>query len=219
MRIPGRFRVATLSRIGAATVMLIAPAISARAAEQPRGLLLRKGMIAWQTTLAQARPLVEENVRPKTLQLLANAKPEGFGCGVAGSGVTRCVWACCVDLGERDTVHFATLSFYNDKFYAYDVKFNTNLFPRLAGALVARFGPPSNESQENRTNFAPMQGGVSTFVVNLKRWDVDDVAVLLFDRGAGGPLVGELYVAYRPLARLASPPKPQDEPPPLKLPF
>jgi hypothetical protein len=56
-------------------------------------LLLRKGMIAWQMTLAQARPLVEENIRPNTMQLLANQKREGFDCQPQGNGVTRCSWA------------------------------------------------------------------------------------------------------------------------------
>jgi len=202
-------------------LVLAAPFAGASAAEEPRGLLLRRGMIEWQMPLAKARPLVEENIRPKTLQLLANQKPEGFGCQPdENHRVTRCVWACCVDLGERDLVHFATLSFYDDKFFAYDVTFNTSLFAQLATALAARLGPPSRETQETRTSIRPLGGGVSSYVVNLRRWDVGDAAVLLFDRGGGGgELAGELYATYLPLARQANPPRPQDEAPPVKLPF
>jgi hypothetical protein len=189
-----------------------------QAAEEPRGLLLRKGMIAWQMTLAQARPLVEENIRPNTMQLLANQKKEGFGCQPQGKGVTRCIWACCVDLGEPDTLHFSTLSFYNDKFYAYSVNFNTTQFPRIAAALAARLGPPSREEQENRSNFNVMQGDLNTYIVNTKRWDIGNVMILLADRG-GGQFAGQLYATYLPLARQVTPPMRQDEVPPSKLPF
>jgi hypothetical protein len=199
--------------------LIVAPAIGA-AAEPPQGLLLRKGMIAWQTPLAQARPLVEENIRPNTMHLLANQKPEGFGCQPQGNRVSRCIWACCVDLGEHDLVHFATLSFYDDKFYAYDMTFATNLFPALASALVARLGPASKETQENRTALNPLGGGINSYMVTVRRWDVGDTVVLLYDRGGnGGQLAGELYATYLPLARQADPPKPRDEPPPVKLPF
>jgi hypothetical protein len=218
---PGHRHGAALWLVGALLALFLAtPFAGARAAEEPHGLLLRRGLIAWQMPLAQARPLVEENIRPKTLQLLANQKPEGFGCQPQENHVTRCVWACCVDLGERDLVHFATLSFYDDKFFAYDLTFNTNMFPQLGEAIAARFGPPSRETQETRSNFNALRGGLNSYVVSQRRWDVGDVAVLLFDRGGGGgELAGELYVAYRPLARQATPPKPQDEAPPVKLPF
>ena len=175
-------------------------------------------MIAWQMTLVQARPLVEENIRPNTMQLLANQKKEGFGCEPQGKGVTRCTWACCVDLGEPDVVHFSTLFFYNDKFYAYSVKFNTNQFPRIAAALAERLGPLSREEQENRSNLNVLQGGLNTYLVNTKRWDVGNVVVLLADRG-GGQFAGELYAAYLPLARQATPPRQQEKAPPSKLPF
>ncbi|HUB15767.1 MAG TPA: hypothetical protein VMB34_27725 [Acetobacteraceae bacterium] len=205
------------------SAVLLAAVVTAAAvaAEPPQGLLLRKGMIAWQTPLAQARPLVEENIRPKTVQLVVtHEKPPGFGCQPQGKGVTRCVWACCVDLGERDLVHFATLSFYDDKFYAYDLTFDTKLFSALADALAARLGPASKEAQENRTSLNPVVGGVSSYVVTLRRWDVGDVVVLLFDHGGDGHmLAGELYVTYRPLALQAAPPKPQDQSPPVRLPF
>jgi hypothetical protein len=189
-----------------------------QAADEPRGLLLRKGMIAWQMPLAQARPSVEENMHPNTLQLLANQKKEGFGCEPQGQGVTRCIWACCVDLGEPDIVHFSTLWFYADKFYAYSVKFSTNQFPRLSAALAARLGPPSRDEQENRSTYNVLQGGINTYIVTTKRWDVGNVVTLLSDRG-GGQLAGELYATYLPLARQATPPKATDEAPPPKLPF
>lgn len=207
-----------LPSAGTLAVVLLLTTDVGRAADEPRGLLLRKGMIAWQMSLAQARPLVEENIRPKTMQLLANQKKDEFGCEPQGKGITRCIWACCVDLGEPNTVHFSTLWFYNDKFYAYSVKFNTNQFPRLSAALAERLGPPSHEGQENRSNFNVLQHGINTYIVNEKRWDVGNVVTLLSDRG-GGQFAGELYATYLPLARQATPPKPKDEAPPPKLPF
>jgi len=177
------------------SAVLLAAVVTAAAvaAEPPQGLLLRKGMIAWQTPLAQARPLVEENIRPKTVQLVVtHEKPPGFGCQ----------------------------PFYDDKFYAYDLTFDTKLFSALADALAARLGPASKEAQENRTSLNPVVGGVSSYVVTLRRWDVGDVVVLLFDHGGDGHmLAGELYVTYRPLALQAAPPKPQDQSPPVRLPF
>src|SRR5713101_6989892 len=91
------------------------------ASEEPGGLLLRKGLVRWQLPLKEARTFIEENIRPKsqTLNLLAGQKQEeeGFRCEQeATPGVTRCIWACCVDLGVKDTVYFATLWFYNDRF-------------------------------------------------------------------------------------------------------
>ena len=200
-------------------VLLLCTGIG-QAAEEPRGLLLRKGMIAWQMPLAQARPLVEEKIRPNTMQLLVGQKKDEFGCQPQGKGVTRCIWACCVDLGEPDIVHFSTLSFYNDKFYAYSVNFDTNQFPRIAAALVARLGRPSRDEQENRSNLNVLQGGLNTYIVNTKRWDVGNVVILLADRG-GGQFAGQLYATYLPLARqaTAAPPERQDEAPSPKLPF
>jgi len=206
-----------LPRVGTLIVVLLLSSVG-HAAEEPRGLLLRKGMIAWQMNLAEARPLVEENIRPNTVQLLANQKKDEFGCGPQGKGITRCVWTCCVDLGEPDTVHFSTLWFYDDKFYAYSVNFGVNQFTRIAAQLAVRLGPPSREEQETRPNFNATMGGLSTYIVNTKRWDVGDVVILLADRG-GGPLASQLYATYLPLARQAKPPRPQGEAPSAKLPF
>jgi hypothetical protein len=205
-------------RIGPLMIVLLLCIGTGQAAEEPRGLLLRKGMVTWQMPLAQARPLVEENIRPNTMQLLANQKKEEFGCKPQDKEITRCVWACCVDLGEPDIVHFATLSFYNDKFYAYSVNFNTNQYPRIGAALAARLGQPSREEHENRSNLNVLQGGLNTYVVNTTRWDVGNVVILLADRGAG-QFAGQLYATYLPLARQATPPRAQDEAPAPKLPF
>ena len=191
---------------------------AAQANEEPHGLLLRKGMITWQMTLAEARPFVEENVRPNTMHLLENQKKEGFGCQPQSNHVTRCTWACCVDLGEPGIVHFSTLLFYENQFYGYFVNFNTVQFPRIANALAARLGPPSREEQTNRTNFNVLQGGFDTYLVNTKRWDVGNVVMLLSDRG-GGQFAGQLYTAYLPLARQAAPPRRQGKAPAAKLPF
>jgi hypothetical protein len=175
-------------------------------------------MIVWQMPLAQAKPLVEEDIHPNTMQLLANQKKEGFGCQPQGKEVTQCVWACCVDLGEPGIVHFSTLWFYDDKFYAYAVNFHTNQFQRIASALAVRLGPPSREEQENRSNLNVLQGGLNTYIVNTKRWDIGNVVLLLADRGAG-PLAGQLYATYLPLARQATPPRREDTKAPPKLPF
>ena len=115
-------------------------------------------------------------------------------------------------------MHFARLSFYRDKFYAYSVNFNTAQYGRIAAAVTARLGKPSREDQESLPSVNVMNGGFTTRVVNTKRWDVGDVVVLVSDRGAG-ELAGQLYAAYLPLARQATPPKPQTPAPPAKPPF
>jgi hypothetical protein len=100
--------------------------------EEPRGLLLRKGLLTWQATVNDARRFIEENIHPNIPTLIRGQKQAGFGCELQGGpGVTRCTWACCVDLGEKDIVHFATLWFFNDRFYAYDVAFNIAQYSRL----------------------------------------------------------------------------------------
>jgi hypothetical protein len=189
--------------------------------DEPRGLLLRKGSVPWETTLADARRLVEEDIRPNLPNLLRDRKPVGFGCERGGKvGVVVCNWACCVDLGLQGTVHFATLWFLNDRFYAYDVAFNTGQFPGLQAALVSRLGPPSKEQQESRVAPGLTMQGMSSYVVNTKRWDAGDTVVVLADRGGQGkPLAGHLYVAYLPIAREAAPPPAEDTIPRAKLPF
>jgi hypothetical protein len=167
--------------------------------EEPRGLLLRKGLLRWQTPVKEARNFVEENIRPTTPNLLAGNKDEqGFRCEEQTTrGVTRCVWACCVDLGEKDKVHFATLWFYNDGFYAYDVAFDTVSFTSLFSALEGRLGKPSAEEQESQ--FSPTSAlgeyGISSYIINTKRWDTGNTVVRLSDRGGQGrPLAGHIYV-------------------------
>jgi len=208
----------TLLRSIALAVAILPCIAIVHAVEEPHGLLLRKGLIAWQVSLAQARPMVEENIRPNTMHLLKDQKTEGFGCEQQRNGVTHCTWACCVDLGEPNTVHFSTLWFYNDRFYAYSVNFNTNQFPRIGAALAKRLGPPSKELQETRANFNFALGGPTSYIVNTQRWDVGNVVVLLSDRG-GGLFAGQLYATYLPLARQATPPRQQDAAPAPKLPF
>ena len=191
------------------------------AADEPGGLLLRKGMVQWETTLAEARKLVETDIRPNMPNLLRDQKPLGFGCERGGKvGVVVCNWACCVDLGLKDNVHFATLWFLNDRFYAYDVAFNTGQFPGLLAALVSRLGAPSKEEQESRIVPNLMTQGMGSYVISTKRWDAGNTVVLLSDRGGQGkPLAGHIYVAYLPLAREAAPPPTEDTTPRAKLPF
>jgi hypothetical protein len=193
------------------------------ASEEPQGLLLRRGLVGWQVTLQNARAFVEENVRPKTLRLLRDQKEEGFRCEKERvPGVLHCVWACCVDLGEKEIFHFATLWFYDDRFYAYDVVFNTGEFPSLFSILQARFGKPTKEEQTSQMapNFALRGLGMSTYIVNTRRWDIGNVVVLLSDRGGEGkPLAGHIYVAYMPLLRATIPQKKEDTGSGAKLPF
>jgi hypothetical protein len=193
----------------------------ARASEEPRGLLLRKGLVNWQATPSEARTFIEENIHPNTLKLLPNQKQEGFRCEPEASrGVSHCVWACCVDLGEKDLVHFATLWFYNDRFYAYDVAFNTSQFSGMYSMLVNKFGAPSKETQESAMTSSFMLEGINTYIVNTKRWDSGNVIILLADRGGQGkPLAGHIYVTYVPLAREAMPTKQNGNESGGKLPF
>src|SRR5215831_15768957 len=195
----------------------------ALANEEPRGLLLRKGLVNWQVTLNEARTFIEENIHPRTLHLLRNQKEEGFRCERESvQGVSRCIWACCVDLGEKGIVQFATLWFYNDSFYAYDVAFDTGRFPRLFSTLETKFGKPSKEEQLSQMAPNLMLGGfgLSTYIVNTKRWDISNVVVLLSDRGGQGkPLVGHMYVAYMPLLRETIPAQKENKGTGAKLPF
>lgn len=197
------------------------------ASEAPGGLLLRKGLVRWQLPLKEARTFIEENIRPPSqrLNLLKGQekeKEEGFHCEQkATPGVTQCIWACCVDLGVKDTVYFATLQFHNDRFYAYNVVFPTGLFPRLFATLEKKFGRPSKEEQESQSDYASMLlgRGVSNYIVNTKRWDVGNTVILLADRGGQGkPLAGYIYVAYLPLAR-AIPTEKKNSEPSAKTPF
>ena len=73
MRSVDRSRTTASGIAGALAAAAMLGAGAGQAAEEPRGLLLRKGMIAWQMPLAQATPLVEADIRPNTLQLLAAA--------------------------------------------------------------------------------------------------------------------------------------------------
>ena len=125
-----------------------------------------------------------------------------------------------MDLGEKDIVHFATLWFYNDRFYAYDVAFDTVQFPRLLSTLATKFGKPSKEEQASQVAPNFMMGGMSTYIVNTKRWDLGNAVVLLSDRGGHGkPLAGHMYVAYMPLLRETIPAKKEDNETRAKLPF
>jgi hypothetical protein len=210
-----RFNILVLSLI-----LLLVGQVSA--SEEPQGLLLRKGLVRWQLTLKDARTFIEENIRPNTLRLLTTQKEEGFGCErEATPGITRCIWTCCVDLGAENTVHFATLWFYNDRFYAYDVAFATVQFPRLFAQLEKKFGRPSKEEQESRINptFMLNHYGMNNYIVNTKRWDVGNTVILLADRGGQGkPLAGHIYATYLPLARKIPMEKKNSEPS-AKLPF
>ena len=189
--------------------------------EEPRGLLLRKGLVRWEAPLKEARTVIEEDIRPQIPILLKGQKEEGFRCEEqAPPGVTRCVWACCVDLGVKDSVFFATLWFYKDRFYAYDVGFPTAQFPGLFATFEKRFGKPSKEEQESQVDYSSMilGSGVGTYIVNSKRWDIGNTTIVLADRGGQGkPLAGHMYVLAVPIAREIPSEKKSESSP--KLPF
>lgn len=193
----------------------------ARQSEEPQGLLLRKGLVRWQASLKEARTFIEEDIRPRSLILLKGQKEEGFGCEQqAPRGVTRCIWACCVDLGVKDTVYFATLLLYQDRFYAYDVTFPTGLVPGLFTTLEKRFGKPSKEEQGTQIDYSgmPLGSGVSTYIVNTKRWDTGNTTILFADRGGQGkPLAGHMYVVFTRIAREIPAEKKSESPPKLPL--
>ena len=203
----------------AGTILLLC---GAAPAEEPQGLLLRKGAVKWEMTLTDARKLVEADIRPNTLKLLRDQKQDGFGCERGGqTGVVVCNWACCVDLGLPNTVHFARLWFLNDRFYAYDVAFGTAQFPDLYGVLVKRLGEPSKQQQDTVMALNLMvQGMGGNYIVSTKQWDLGATVVQLADRGGlGNAMTGHIYVAYLPLAREAAPPAKEDTAPRAKLPF
>jgi hypothetical protein len=195
--------------------------VTASAGDEPQGILLRKGIVKWTSSLTQARPFIETDVRPKSICLLRDCKPPGFRCErESARGVVHCSLACCVDLGEKNTLQFATLWFYNDQFYAFDVSFGTLQFGPLDAAMTNRFGPPSRQTEATLTVPNFVAGGINTYVAMTRRWEAGDTVILLSDRGGEGkPLVGHVFVAHMPLYRQAVPP---DNAPPTnsaKLPF
>ena len=104
----------------------------------------------------------------------------------------------------KDTVYFATLWFYKDRFYAYDVAFPTGLFPGLFATLEKRFGRPSKEEQGSQIDYSSafLGSGVSSYIVNTKRWDTGNTTIVLADRGGEGkPLAGHMYVVAVPIAQ------------------
>lgn len=197
------------------------------AGEEPKGLTLRKGQVRWRASLKEARQFIEEDMkleRPsfKPLLKLRGQKdeppppPEGFSCSKGDDpGVVYCRLACCVDLGEQNIVHFATMWFHNDRFFAYRVTFNTNYFDNLSSALERRFGKPTKEDQETVINPNPFawKYGLSNFLKHTKRWETETTSVTLADRGGEGkPLVGDMAIAYLPIAREVKKGKDENKP-------
>lgn len=136
-------------------------------------------------------------------------------------GVVYCRLACCVDLGAKDIVYFATMWFYNDRFYAYLVKFTTTYFNNLASAFGGQLEKPTKEDQETVTNPTPFawQYGFGIFVKHTKHWKTETTVVMLADRGGEGkPLVGEMVVVYVPISSKVSRTRERDEPK-LDVPF
>lgn len=187
----------------------------ALAVEEPKGLIMRGGLVRWRASLKEARGPIEEEIVHKGPQPLLKMRgqpdppDDKFSCQKGDeAGVVYFTWACCVDLGEKDIVHFATLWFHNDRFYAYEVNFDSDYFSELATTLGTRFGKPSKEEQETQVNrnLWQLQHGMGSFLVNKKRWETETTRVSLRDRGGhGGIGAGSLTVIYKPIANEISP--------------
>jgi hypothetical protein len=198
------------------------------AGQEPKGLILRKGQVRWGASIKEARQFIEADVKPDRIPRLIKPPPgekeeeEGFSCSKGDEpGVLYCRLACCVDLGEKNIVHFATMWFHNDRFYGYRVTFNTNYFNNLTSALGRRFGKPTKEDQETVTAPNPLawQFGFGTFLKHTKRWETETTIIMLSDRGGEGKaLVGEMVVVYVPILREVSRTREKNEPK-VDLPF
>jgi hypothetical protein len=172
------------------------------AAEEPFGLILRKGLIVWKSTLQQARNFIEEDIHPDT------SRPRSFACEQTDSpGVLRCSLACCVDFGEGETLRFATLYFYKDQFYHYNIAFPLALYRKIADATKKKYGKPTKSEEGTMTN---LRG--DRFDNLVEQWRQENTLIVLSSRGGGGKIfLSYLDVYYTSIYRqiLENQPKPK----------
>jgi hypothetical protein len=198
-------------------VLLLSGAPAFTSAEEPVGLLLRKGTIAWKASLQQARNFIEEDMRPSTsgrmkvLRSDAVKDDNKFSCRQLDSpGVLRCQLACCVDLGEGDTLRFATLYFENDQFYRYDITFPLALYKQMEEATQKKYGKPTKSEENIITNLHGNQ-----FNSIIEQWKLKNTLVVLGSRGGAGKIfLSYIHVYYIPLAQEVTKNEPK-----MKLPF
>ena len=176
-------------------------------AEEPFGLILRKGSIVWKSTFQQARNFIEEDMRPdapRRMLTLGGNKDDReeddnkFSCGQTDTpGVLRCTLACCVDFGEGKTLRFATLFFYRDQFYHYKITFPLALYQKIAEASKEKYGKPTKSEESMMTN---LRG--DRFNNLVEQWKLENTLVVLGSRGGGGKVfLSHLDVYYLPIYR------------------
>jgi len=137
----------TRQAISFLVVFLLAGTPVLSGAEEPVGLTLRKGTIAWKATLQQARKFIEEDMQPDTY------RPRSFSYEQTDSpGVVRCDLASCVDFGEGKTLRFATLYFHKDQFYHSKITFPVALYQKMAEATRKKYGKPTKSEEGTITN-------------------------------------------------------------------
>jgi hypothetical protein len=193
-------------------------------ADEPPGLVLRKGTIAWKATLQQARNVIEEDMRPATSeasrileQLAKRPRSEQdrddnkFGCRRLDSiDVLRCHLACCVDFGEEKTLRFATLYFKNDRFYRYDIAFPLALYKKVETATKQKYGKPTSTEENPLMN---LRG--DRFSTIVEQWRRGNTLLVLGSRGGEGKIfLSYIEAYYLPIARQVAESEPK-----VKLPF
>ncbi len=156
----------------------------ANAEEEPPGLLMRKGLIKWGVSQAEARKATED------------VSSLRFSCGAEDpTGVVSCTWACCVDLGEETTKYFATLWFHHRRFFKYEVTFSPKKFPSLVEAFEKRLGAPEKNAQSTIQN---RMG--TTFDQEERQWRTKNTEVQIAKRGGHGKFdIGYFVVIYAPI--------------------
>jgi|RhiMethySRZTD1v2_1073278.scaffolds.fasta_scaffold138734_4 hypothetical protein len=182
-------------------------------AEEPLGLILRKGSIVWKSTLQQARNFIEEDMRPNRPLRMKTFRPKDsgddtekdtekddrkFSCEKTDSpSVLRCNLACCVDFGEGKTLRFATLYFYGDQFYQYKIAFPLDLYQKIAEANKQKYGKPTKSEESVMTN---LRG--DRFNNLVEQWKLENTLVVLGSRGGEGKIfLSHLDVYYLPIYR------------------
>jgi hypothetical protein len=174
-------------------------------AEEPVGLMLRKGTIAWKATLQQARNFIEEDMRPDTGRKMLTLKgsrddteedDNKFSCGPTDTpSVIRCNLACCVDFGEGKTLRFATLYFHGDRFYHYNIAFPIALYQNMAEATQKKYGSPTKSEDKPITNLRGNQ-----FDNIVKYWKQENTLIVLGSRGGAGKIaLSYIDVYYTPI--------------------
>ena len=122
-----------------------------------------------------------------------------FSCAQSpdSPGVLRCTLACCVDLGEGKTLRFATLYFYRDQFYHYQINFPLALYQKMSEGTKQKYGKPTKSEEGAITNLWGAR-----FDNIDESWKLDNTLVVLGSRGGNRQIgLSHLDVYYLPLYR------------------